>query len=120
MRRCLFGLLVGLVGYSILAVLHFPAKASGNCMPIADHVAAIQASPVVVGLMPLPGDKLQRAVAFVQKMNGDTAKYDTGYIAWNATHVVLFVGSDGNVCYAFAGSIKFLPSLIEAIEGRAA
>lgn len=120
MRRCLLGLFVGLVGYSILAVLHFPAKANGNCMPIADHVARITESPVVVGHMPLSGERLQKAVAFVQKMNGDTAKYDTGYVAWNATSVVLFVGTDGNVCYAFAGSIKFLPALLEAIDGRPA
>ena len=96
------------------------AVANVTCMPLAEHVERIQASPVIVGHMPLSGDKLQRAVAFVQKMNGDDAKYDTGYIAWNATHVVLFVGTEGNVCYAFAGGIQYLPALIEAIEGRAA
>lgn len=90
------------------------------CIPLADHVAYTKAQPAVVDIMPLDGDKLQKVIAYIQAINGDDSKYDTGYLAWTPTHVALFLGKDGQVCNVFVGPVQHLPRLIEAAEGRPA
>lgn len=100
-------------------VLTFPASAQA-CAPLADHIAYTKDQPAVVDIMPLDGDKLQKVIAYIQAINGDDAKYDTGYLAWSATHVAIFLGNDGKVCNVFVGPAQHLPRLIEAAEGRPA
>lgn len=90
------------------------------CAPLADHVAYTKAQPSVVDIMPLDGDKLQKVIAYIQAINGDDGKYDTGYLAWSATHVAIFLGNDGKVCNVFVGPVQHLPRMIEAAEGRPA
>jgi hypothetical protein len=100
-------------------LLSFPVSANG-CKPVADHVAQAQKITGYVDHLVLHGDKLQRVVAFIQAINGDEGKYDTGYMVWTSTHVGIFVGNGGMICAGAIGDISFLPKLIEAAEGRPA
>lgn len=100
-------------------VYSFPVRAQ-SCAPVAAHLESVKGSVGVIDTMTLEGDKLQRVIAYVQKINGDTAKYDTGYLAWSVQYVVLFLGNGGMICQAFPGDVRHLPALIEAAEGRPA
>jgi hypothetical protein len=102
-----------------LCVLTFPVRAN-VCAPIEFHVAQVTATPSVKGHLPLSGIGLQRVVEYIQAINGDTAKYNVGYLAWTDDYVALFVGNDGMICAAFAGPVKHLPVLRELAEGRPA
>lgn len=97
----------------------FPVAAN-TCAPIADHIAYTKTQPAVVEVMPLEGDELQKMIAYIQAINGDDGKYDTGYLAWSASHVAIFLDSGGLVCTVFVGPIQHLPRMIEAAEGRPA
>ena len=100
-------------------VYSFPLAAQ-SCVPIEDHVAEVKKQPALVDVMRLEGDALQKVIAYVQALNGDDGKYDTGYLAWTGSHVAIFLGSGGQVCIVFAGPIQHLPKMIEAAEGRPA
>lgn len=106
----------------LLACLSFQDRAVANegCLPIEEHVAKVLASPNVKGHIPLTGEKFQRALAYVQKINGDTTPYDSGYIAYSETALVLFVGRHNEICTGYVGAIQYLKALVDAIEGREA
>lgn len=97
----------------------FPLRAD-NCMPLADHMAYAKTQSAVVDVLPLEGDKLQKVIAYIQAINGDDGKYDTGYLAWSVSHVAIFLGNGGQICSVFVGPVQHLPRMIEAAEGRPA
>lgn len=100
-------------------VYSFPVAAQ-SCMSIEDHVAEVKKQPGLADVMRLEGVGLQKVIAYVQAINGDDGKYNTGYLAWTNTHIAIFLGNDGQVCIVFVGPIQHLPRMIEAAEGRPA
>lgn len=105
---------------ALFALLYCFPLAADTCAPIEVHVAKMLESPSAEGHKPLTGLALQKVIAYVQSINGDTTKYDTGYIAWSSTHLVLFVGNGGTICTGYVGPRSALEKLIEVAEGRSA
>lgn len=105
---------------AVFACLYSFPLAANTCAPLAEHVAYTKSQPAVVEVMPLEGDKLQKVIAYIQAINGDDGKYDTGYLAWSVSHVAIFLGNGGLICSLFVGPVQHLPRMIEAAEGRPA
>lgn len=121
MKRTLLGLLVGLIGYSILAVLHFPARAQSNsaCVEYSAHLEIAKAHPMVQATHELAAGELQKTIAFV---GADTSSPITvGYLALMNDNSVRFIfGADGVVCKMVTIPANAVPALIDTLTGRPA
>lgn len=121
MRRTMLGLLVGLIGYTILAGLHFPTRAQDNsaCVEYLAHITIAKAHPLVQATHELSAEELKKTIAFV---SADTSTPITiGYLALMNDNSVRFIfGSDGMVCRMVSIPANAVPALIETLIGRPA